>query len=195
MIICFNCAPFEGFKSDVFRLIWAASVVWILVCFFSFPLTRSFPPFSLFPSLPFSLAVNLCRRTVVPLPLSVSWPTGPSGWPLELSVGAANITGGALPSRLPVTFFSFFGHPCFEVLKVSFPGSRECQRVSVSTSITSLLNNHVATTESTPPWGGLCPGWWQLYGSNMNKILHYLNCWSFISYSYSNVSGNARKSF
>lgn len=31
VIICFNLAPFEGFKSEIFRLIkevWAASVVW-----------------------------------------------------------------------------------------------------------------------------------------------------------------------
>lgn len=45
------------------------------------------------------------------------------------------------------------------------------------------------------PRGGLCSGCWQLYDYNLNKILNYLvNHWSFISYSYSDVSGNAWES-
>lgn len=45
------------------------------------------------------------------------------------------------------------------------------------------------------PWGGLCSECWQLYDYNLNKILNYLvNHWSFISYSYSDVSGNAWES-
>lgn len=139
MIICFYFAPFEGFKNDIFRLIkqlWAASVERKSpgCCFVSsrflspgvypHPLSLPFLSFHHFPSPSLSIS---CQLTVVPLPLSVSWPIGH----IRLTLRAVcrhrkhHRTGSAIKWH-----FNFFGHP--SVLRSSRCRFQGVENISVS---------------------------------------------------------------
>lgn len=147
-MICFNFAPFEGFSWDIFRLIkelWAASVVWkspgcwcVSSCF----LSPFYPPFLCCFSLSITAFLLRCQSLACCCPspsacLLTHKPhqADPQSW---LSARETSWGGSAITTSCDILLFCWGIH-FFEVCKVSFPGSRECQCVSVSTSISSLL--------------------------------------------------------
>lgn len=186
-MICFNFAHFEGFRWEIFRLIkelWAASVVWkspgcwcVSSCF----LSPFYPPFLCC----FSLSITaflLCCQSLAWL-LSLSFRLSPdsqatSGWPSELTVSTGNIMGALCHHNILWHYNFLLWYPF--VLRSARCHSQGVENVSVSPcphQYHYFWNTHIATMEMTPPWGGCCPGWWQLYGSSMNKMLNYLaNC-------------------
>lgn len=152
----------------------------MLVCFFLFPLTILSPLSLLFLSFHHCLSPSL---SISGLLLSLSFRLSPdsqatSGWPSELTVSTGNIMGGLCHHNILRHFTFWLGYPF--VLRSARCHSQGVENVSVSPcphQYHHFWNTHIATMEMTPPWGGLCPGWWQLYGSNMNKMLNYLaNC-------------------
>lgn len=167
MIVCFNVAPFEGFRSglftlwkELFRLCGEALDVGLFLLISSHLESPHLPtplyaPFLSFVSLSITFSLLCCQ------PLSCGCCPSPSlcllthrphqaDPPSCLSAQEPSQWGGsAITTCGDIVIFG--ASICFEVFKVLFPGSREPQWVSVSTSITSLLRSHVATTDLTPP--------------------------------------------